>query len=186
MHIFIKMRKDLSREIEIPEGVEFIIEGSSVIVKGTEGENKKKFDLGKLALKKEGNTIKVGHEKSTKNEKKMMNTIVAHLKNMIAGVQKKFEYKLKVASSHFPITVKLEGNRAIIKNFLGEKVDRICDIPTGAEVKIDKDIITITSVDREIAGQASANFEAATKVRNRDRRIFQDGIYITSKAGEEI
>ena len=180
------MKTQLFQKIDIPEGIEVIIEGNTLTVKGPEGENKKTFNLGKLSLEKKDNQIILGSEKATKNEKKIMNTLNAHIKNMIKGVQEKFEYKVKVCFSHFPITVKIEGKNAIVKNFLGEEVDRKLSIPEGVDVKIDKEIITITSTDKELAGQAAANFESSTKVGNRDRRIFQDGCYIINKAGREI
>lgn len=186
MHIFIKMKKELFTEIEIPEGIEIKLEENNITIKGPEGENSRTFKIGRLDFNIKDNKIILGNKFSTKTEKKIMNTLVAHIKNMIKGVQEKFEYQLKICFSHFPFTIKQEGNKIIVKNFLGEKVDRIVEMPKGAEIEIKKDIITIKSIDKEIAGQASANLEAITKIKRRDKRIFQDGIYITNKCGREM
>lgn len=180
------MKKEFFREIEVPKGVEATIDGGLFIVKGPEGENQREFNINKLEFEKKDNKITLGSKKATKREKKMTNTITAHINNMIKGVQKKFEYQLKAVFSHFPMTVSVEGNKVIIKNFLGEKIQREANIPKNAEVKIEKDIITVTSIDKETAGQAAANMETATKISQKDRRIFQDGIYMTNKAGKEI
>lgn len=180
------MKKKLYQTIEIPEGVEVNLEEDKIIIKGPEGENERVFNLINLNLEKKGNKIIIGSDEATKNEKKMMNTIVAHIKNIIKGVQKKFEYKLKICSSHFPITLEVKEKEATIKNFLGEKTPRIVKIPEGVEVEVEKDIIKIYSINKESAGQAAANFEKATKIRMRDRRIFQDGIFIINKDGREI
>ena len=188
MHIFIKnkMKKKLSKIIEVPKGIEINLEGNKLTVKGPEGENKKTFNITNLIFEKKDNQIIMRCEKATKKEKKMMNTISAHIKNMIKGVQKKFEYKLKVCFSHFPITVEIKESEAIIKNFLGEKIPRKVKIPGDVEVEADKEIITITSFDKELAGQTAANFETATRIKKKDRRIFQDGIFITNKDGREM
>ena len=114
MHFFINMKKSLYQEIEIPKEVEIKIDGDSVAVKGQEGEFKKTFNLGKLDFEIKDNKIIIGDKKATKTEKKMMNTITAHIKNMIKGVQEKFEYKLKICFSHFPINVEIEENKAVI------------------------------------------------------------------------
>ncbi len=180
------MKKELFQNIEIPEGIDVNIEGSTLIVKGKEGENKRTFNINKLDFEKKDNKIIIGSKNATKREKKLMNTITAHIKNMFKGVQKKFEYKLKICFSHFPITVEIKEREALIKNFLGEKIPRKTKIPAGVDTKIDKDIITVISHDKEAAGQAAANFETATKIRKKDRRIFQDGIFITNKTGREI
>lgn len=186
MHIFTKMKKELFQTIEIPEGVTVSIEGNDVKVKGNEGEISKKFSFGRLDIKKEGNTITIGNKKATKTEKKLMNTLVAHLNNMLKGVQEKFEYELKICSGHFPMTVKQEGSKVIIKNFLGEKINREVKINEGVDIEIKGEMITLKSMDKEKAGQTAANFEHATVIKGRDKRIFQDGVYITKKAGKEI
>jgi len=180
------MHKELYQTIEIPKEIEIEIEGNKVIAKGKEGTVEREFSLSNLSMEKKENEIIIGNKKSSKKEKRRMNTIAAHIRNMINGVQKVFEYKLKICFSHFPITVEVKGNEALIKNFLGERTPRKVKIPEGAEVKVDKEIITISSPSIEIAGQAAANFENVTRIAKRDRRVFQDGIFITSKAGEEI
>jgi large subunit ribosomal protein L6 len=180
------MHKELFTEIEIPEGIEINLDGAEVTVKGPEGELKKEFEFGMVKVKKEGNKIILGNKKSTKREKKIMNTLTAHIKNMIKGVSKKFEYVLKAVFHHFPITIEVSGNFATIKNFLGEKVPRKVKIPEGVEIKVNKETIIITGLDKEITGQAAANFEAATRITSKDRRVFQDGIFIINKAGREM
>ena len=180
------MKKELFVTIDIPEGVEVKIEGDVVETKGVAGENTRTFDITNLMLEKKENQIIIGNKKATKREKKRMNTLVAHIKNMIKGVQEKFEYHLKICFSHFPITVELEEDGALVKNFVGEKIPRKVKFVKVVDVKADKEIITVSSVDKELAGQVAANFEKATKVPMKDRRVFQDGIYITDKAGRKM
>lgn len=180
------MKKDLLQKIAIPEGVEVDIQNATIQVKGKEGEMQKVLHKGKIDVQKKEQAIYLTSKQSTKREKKLMNTLKAHITNMIKGVEEKFLYRLKICFSHFPISVEVKGNVAEIKNFLGEKVSRKVAIPQGVEVQTDKQFITILSVDKECAGQAAANFERATKIKGRDRRIFQDGIYIVEKAGREL
>lgn len=180
------MKKEIFQRVEIPEGIEIEVKRNAISVRGPNGENTRHFDFGNLEVKKEDNHLIAGCKNATKNEKKMINTLKAHVNNMISGISNKFEYKMKICYSHFPITAEVRGNELIIKNFLGEKENRKAKIPHGAEVKVDKEIITIESSNKETAGQAAANIERATRVSKRDRRVFQDGIFITEKAGKEI
>ncbi|MBU3907211.1 MAG: 50S ribosomal protein L6 [Nanoarchaeota archaeon] len=175
-----------TNEIEIPEGVEAEVENNTLVVKGKEGENKREFKTHMVKIEKKGNKIILNTKRTTKREKKMTNTIRAHIINMIKGVQEKFVYKLKICFLHFPITVSIEKKEALIKNFLGEKVPRKIKLLEKADINVDKEIITVKSVDKEIAGQTAADFEKITRISLRDRRVFQDGIFITEKAGEAV
>ena len=179
------MKKEIIREVEIPEGITMELENAKIIINGPEGKNERNYKMPNVSVEKKENKLVISSKKGTKNEKKLVNTFAAHVNNMVKGVQKKFEYRLKVCFSHFPINVEIKGKEVVIKNFLGEKVPRKTLIPEGVEVDLDKDFITVTSTDLEKAGQVAANFEVATKIRNRDKRVFQDGIFIISKAGGE-
>ena len=50
------------------------------------------------------------------------------------------------------------------------------------KVKVErKSDIIVTGAERKKVGQSAANIERACKVKKRDPRVFQDGIYITAK-----
>lgn len=171
----------LRKEIQIPEGVEVQV-AEVITVKKNKFEVKRKLSYPTVILSKKDNKIIIEPKRFTKREKKIINTFKSHILNMIKGVEEPYEYKVKICSSHFPMSVNIEGKKLVVKNFLGEKVPRKADILENADVKIEGDDITIISPDKEIAGQTAANFEQCTRITNRDRRIFQDGLWITKKS----
>lgn len=175
------MRKELTEKIEIPAGIEAEIAGEEILLKKEGNEIRRKFSGFKII--KEGNFLELGNKKSTKNIKKLMKTTKAHINNMIAGLVKKYHYKLQICAVHFPMTVSHEKakNELIIKNYLGEVKPRIAKILKGVDVKVEKEFITVEGHDKEKTGQTAANIEKAVKINNRDRRVFQDGIYIIER-----
>ena len=180
------MNKDLARTIEIPEGIEVSVNGKEVTVKGSGKESVKVFDMGKVSVVSGDGKIELSAKGATRRESKMIGTIWAHLKNMIKGIQEGFVYELEICNVHFPMNVKKEGDKIVIKSFLGEKAERVSNILANADVEIKGSAITVTSHDIEAAGQTAANLEKATRLTGRDRRIFQDGIFITNKCGRAI
>ena len=84
------------------------------------------------------------------------------------------------------MNVAVSGNKFVVSNFLGEKTPRELGIKDGADVKIEGDMVTVQSINKELASQTAADIERLTKVKGRDLRIFQDGIYIIDKDGKEI
>ena len=183
---FIKMKQDIEKIVEIPEGIEATIENNKITIKSGEKEITKEFNLYKINLEKKDNKIIISSKNATKREAKMIGTIQAHIKNMIKGMKEDFVYKLEICNIHFPMNVKVEGDKIIISSFLGETKERIAKIFNNAKVEIKGNEIIVSSFDKEAAGQTAANIEKATKVKGRDRRIFQDGIFITEKPGREI
>lgn len=186
MLTFIKMKKNLQRTIELPQGFQSKLEKNILTISGNNKQVKKEFKLRKIKLESLENKIKIFCENSSRRESKVIGTTWAHINNMIKGLQEPFIYQLEICNNHFPMSVKLEGNKVIIKSLLGEKKERFAKILPNVDVKINANQITVTSDNIESAGQTAANLEKATKITNRDRRIFQDGIYITEKCGRKI
>lgn len=171
---------------QVPEGIEVKIELDKIIVKGPKGEITRTFPTKNLKIEKKDNQIIVSALQDGANARAFVGTFNSHILNMIAGVQQPFTYKLKICSSHFPISAKLVGQELQISNFFGEKKPRKIIIPAKVTVKVEGDIIIVESVDKELAGRIASDIEQATRIRARDRRIFQDGIYIIEKAGKPI
>ncbi len=175
------MLPDIIQKVGIPEGVKVEIVNGTVKVKGPKGENERTFTYKNVKIQVDNGNVVISAKKPTKREKTMIGTFKAHIKNLIKGVAEGYTYKLKICSTHFPITVNVEGREVVIKNFLGEKIPRRCKIPEDVAVKVEGSTITIESVDIEKAGKAASIIEQTTRITNRDRRVFQDGIYITEK-----
>lgn len=178
----------MDKTVIIPEGVEAEVSGMKIIIKGSKGTLEKEFIhpmfFGKIKIEKKDNEIKISAVSKSRKIKAMVGTIAAHAKNMIKGVTEGYTYKLKIVYMHFPFTVKLDKNQVYVTNFLGGKAIRRAKIVGDAKVEIKGDEIMVTGINREEVGQTCGNLERATKISSRDRRVFQDGIFLTSKGLE--
>ncbi len=174
---------DIIEEIQLLDNINLEIVNNSIKVEGSLGKLEKKISFSNVEIKKQENKIQLISKNASKREKRMINTFKAHIKNMIKGVSNGFEYKLKICSSHFPISVSTENKFVVIKNFLGEKTPRRAKILDGVNVKVEGSDIILNGIDVEKVGQTAANIESACRITKRDRRVFQDGCFIISKGG---
>jgi len=175
------MRKEIIEKIEIPAGIEVEIAVDELKFKKDGKTIERKFSG--CSIRKEENFLVLECKKATKNEKKLLKTAKAHIINAIKGLENKHVYKLQICAVHFPMNITYDKTKheLVIKNYLGEVKPRIAKILPDTEVKVDKDIITVEGHDKEKTGQTAANIEKSVKASNRDRRVFQDGIYIIEK-----
>ena len=170
-------------EVEIPEGIEVTLtEDSSLIVKGPLGEVRKRFNDPRASLSKGENSIAIRSRSQRKKSAAMVNTYRAHLRNMFQGVNQGFTYEMQIIYSHFPMRVNFKGGEVLIQNFLGERSPRKATIFEGVDVKVQNERVILKGIDKEKVGQSAANIERATKIKRKDPRVFQDGIYIVGGA----
>ena len=176
--------ENLVVNIEIPEGVEAKLDGTMLNLKGQKGESSRDYKDPFIELKIESKNIVLTAKNATKRQKKQIFSFKSHIKNQIVDCTEGHVYKLKICSGHFPMNVSVSGDMFTIKNFLGEKVPRTIKVKEGANVKVDGQNIIVEGINKERVAQTAANIEQLTRITNRDRRIFQDGIYIIEKDGK--
>ena len=167
--------------INVPQGVTVTITGSTLKVKGKNGELVRSFSSQDIVVKKEGNDIVVHADLPRKKTRALVGTWSAHIRNMVKGAQENYEYKLKICFSHFPIKTKIVGDKFLVENFLGERTARSARIMGASKVKVSGEEVIVTGPNLEDVSQTAANIEQATIIRGFDIRVFQDGIYMTSK-----
>jgi large subunit ribosomal protein L6 len=169
---------EISKTIQVPDNVNITLDGKKVNVKGAKGSLKRDFSFATVAIEGDGKNIRIWAKWPRKKEAALVGTIASHIQNMITGVTKGYTYKLKIVFSHFPISVKLQGKSILIENFTGERRARSIEIIGDVKVKIEPDDIIVEGIDLEHVSQTAANIEQATRVRNKDPRVFLDGIYV--------
>ncbi len=168
-------------KITVPEGVEARLDGFELHIKGPKGELVREFKHTRVKMKIEDGKIIIYCPLPKKKEYALAGTWRAHVLNMIKGVKEGFEYQLKILYAHFPMKVSVKENKVVIENFMGERSPRYAEIFGDTKVEIKGDVVIVKSINKEHAGQTAANIEKATRIKNRDPRVFQDGIYIVKK-----
>lgn len=172
----------IEHNIVIPEGVTATLDDGNVTITGPSGSLSRDFVDAKVDIFQEGGGLLIRVDLPRRKEKAMAGTWKAHLNNMIKGVTDGFTYNLKAFYSHFPMTMSVKGNKLVVNNYFGERVPRTANILPGVDVKVQKKVeVVVSGIDKEAVGQTAANIERCTTVKNRDRRVFQDGIYLLEK-----
>jgi len=181
--------KDIYKDEEftIPDNVEINVKARNVTVKGPRGtltKNLRHIDLEIQKVKK--NKIKLIVWHGTRKHVACLRTVKAHIENMITGVTKGFEYKMRYVYAHFPINVHITDDKkeVEIRNFLGEKVIRRVRMLDGVNIEISsnqKDELILSGNDLENVSQSAAKIQQSTTVKNKDIRKFLDGVYVSER-----
>lgn len=168
--------------MKIPSDVEITIEDSNVIVRGPLGTVQKNISHMPIELKlQQGELVALTRGKG-RRARAMIGTTRSIIAAMINGVTRGYTYKMKIVSSHFPVTAKVSGSEVLVENFIGERFRRRAKILGDTKVQVKDDEITITGIDKYSVGQTAANIEQIVKIPRKDPRKFLDGIYVYEKS----
>jgi len=179
-----------TEELEIPDGIEVSVKSRLITVKGPRGtltKNVRHVDMDIRLVKGKTTKVMLAVWQGGRKHVACLRTIRTLINNMIIGVTKGFQYKMRAVYAHFPINciIQEDGTKVEIRNFLGEKTVRHVDMLNGviiAESKNQKDELILEGNDIDMVSQSAASIQGICRVRNKDIRKFLDGIYVSAKA----
>ncbi|KAI9320837.1 ribosomal protein L6, alpha-beta domain-containing protein [Dichotomocladium elegans] len=176
-----------SDELAIPENVTVKVQSRIVEVEGPRGKLTKNLRHLNIEIKPVGNKkLEFAVYHGVRKHVAAIRTVRSIINNMIVGVTKGFEYKLRYVYAHFPINVIVNGSgdAVEIRNFLGQKVVFHVKMREGVKCeasKSQKDELIITGNDLEAVSQSAADIQQTCRVKNKDIRKFLDGIYVSER-----
>lgn len=176
-----KQLEKFQTEVEIPNGITIQLKKHMLHVQGPLGKTYKNFKLIPVNIKVEGNKVMLSAQGTRKRDYAALNTSRSIIRNLCEGVKNGYTVKMKIVFAHFPITAKVDGKRVAIENYQGERSARYAKIIGATKVVPKGEDITITGPVLTDVTQTAANIELKTKVKDKDHRVFLDGIYIYEK-----
>ncbi len=170
----------IQEEIPIPEKITVALDGKIISIEGSSGKIVKDFSHAKnVDMEVKDDKIILITYYPKKKDVALIGTLKSLIKNTFLGLlEGPYIVKLKIVYSHFPINVSVKGPEILIENFLGERAPRrVVNKYKDVAVRVEKDDVIVKGVDKERVGQVAADIRRATKIKNKDPRTFQDGIY---------
>jgi len=168
--------------IAIPAGVEVTKDGGTITIKGSKGELSRSFKDDVIAINIEGAEIAFEKQVDTVFSRALIGTYASHIKNMIQGVTEGFTKKLIVEGVGFRSEVK--GSN--LEMALGFSHPVIMAIPEGITTTAEKNVITVSGINKEATMQFAAQIRAKKKPEPyKGKGIRYEGEIIRRKQGKK-
>ena len=172
-----KQLEKFSTEVKIPENVTVSFKSNMLNVEGPLGKTYKNFKKIPVDIQINDNMVSLKAQGTRNANYAIMNTARSIIKNILEGVIEGYTIKMKIVFSHFPINVKVDGKKVLIENFQGERAARVTKIWGQTKVVPKGDDVIITGHVLTDVSQTAAEIENGSRVKNKDHRVFLDGIY---------
>ncbi|MDD5489544.1 MAG: 50S ribosomal protein L6 [Candidatus Moranbacteria bacterium] len=169
------------QSVAIPEGVDAKVSGQKISIKGPKGSLN--FDFhDDVEVKVSEKEIRVSAKRNTKQAWSLWGLTRMLIANMIQGVTKGFEKQLELQGVGYRMAV--QGKKINLALGFSHPVE--VEIPEGLEAKIEKNILTISGIDKQKVGQQAASIRALKKVEPYKGKGFRYvGEIVRKKAGKK-
>ncbi|WP_067729244.1 50S ribosomal protein L6 [Oceanobacillus damuensis] len=144
------------KPIEIPEGVEIKLNGTTVTVKGPKGELTRELHPD-MKINIEDNVLTVERPSDHKDHRALHGTTRSLIANMAEGVSKGFEKSLEIIGVGY--RAQKQGNKLVINAGYSHPIE--IDPIDGIEIDVPKNTqLTVKGIDKELVGAVAANIRA--------------------------
>jgi len=138
--------------IEIPKGVDIKISDAEIAVKGPKGQLSRSRNP-RVNLKVEGTQLLCERKDDSREARAAHGLVRALTWNMVHGVSQGFERKLEING----VGYRAESKGKLLVLNLGYSHPIEYPLPDGIAAKVEKNIITLSGIDKEAVGAAAAN-----------------------------
>ncbi len=145
--------------IKLPEKVSAEITDGLIVINGPLGILKRPFNPIIEIICSDNQEITFKPRRETVESRALWGTYAAHVKNMVSGVVTGYQKKLIIEGVGY--RANLSGDKLTLSLGLSHPIELI--VPSGLKVLVEKNIITISGVDKELVGQFSADIRALKK-----------------------
>ncbi len=141
------------KPVELPSGVEAIISGQTVTVKGPKG-SREFTATDDVTLAVEDGAVTVTPRGSSKRARQQWGMSRTQVQNLVTGVTNGFKKELEINGVGY--RAQAQGNKMTLN--LGLSHDVIFEVPEGVTVTTPKNTeIVVEGIDQQLVGQVAAN-----------------------------
>ena len=145
--------------VSVPEGVDVNIDGQHVAVKGQKGTLERDFHRRVIFDQQNGTVVVSMRKPDEKRSRELWGTSRVLLANMVEGVTKGFEKKLEVNGVGYRAAI--SGKKLVLNVGYSHPVE--LETPDDLSVAVEKNIITVSGIDKQHVGQFTAQIRNVRK-----------------------
>jgi large subunit ribosomal protein L6 len=143
--------------VKIPQGVKVDVTPGMVRVNGPKGNLERKFpNVLDIKIDDSSLIVNLKEKNVTKFDQSIQGTVKSHIVNMIIGVTSGWSKKLELQGTGYRAEVR--GTDLILTVGFSHPVT--VEAPAGIKFTLEKNVITIDGIDKEVVGALAAKIKA--------------------------
>ncbi len=143
------------RPITIPDGVDVVLEGDSVKVKGPKGELRRRIHPN-IKVEMDGETITLTPGDESKESMSLYGLSRMLVYNMVTGVSSGFQKVLEIVGVGY--RAEMKGRTAVLNLGYSHPVE--FPLPEGIDATVDRGKLIVSGIDKELLGLTCAKIRA--------------------------